>query len=246
MNPMVSLVRACTAGMTAASLRTMLVIALASLSIPAMPGTLVSTVPERPDPGAVYLIYMHGRGIDDGARGTAENNQRALRALAKRDFVVVSEQRPTGVRWKFPDDHEKYARRIAAEVGRLLDAGVSAGNIVVSGFSRGGTLTLIVSSLLDRADLRYVVIAGCPSERGQYKDAVPVLGDRYAPKLKGRFLSLRDAADEDFGSCAALFGKAAPTPDFKEVTLSSGRGHAAFAGDDIDWIQPIVDWVQAR
>lgn len=242
----VSLVRICAERRPGASFRSALVMALASLSSPAIAGTHVQTVPQKPDPGAVYLFYMHGRGVDDGARGSADNNQRAVRALAKRDFVVVSEQRPAGVRWKFPDDHEKYARRIAAEVGRLLDAGVPAANIVVSGYSRGGTLTLIVSSLLGRADLRYVVIAGCLSERGQYKDALPVFNERYAPGLKGRFLSLRDEGDEDFGSCASLLGKGSPPPEFKETTLSTGRGHAAFSGDEIDWIQPIVDWTQAR
>jgi hypothetical protein len=64
--------------------------------------------------------------------------------------------------------------------------------------------------------------------------------------LRGRFLSLRDAGDADFGSCAPLFGKATPAPAFDEVTLSTGRGHAAFAGDEIDWIQPIVDWVHGK
>jgi len=246
MRAVISLLPACAAGLTGASFRSILVVALAGLPLAAAAGTLLSTVPEKPDPGAVYLFYMHGKGIDDGARGSAENNQRAVRALAKRDFVVVSEQRPAGVRWKFPDDHEKYARRLTAEVGKLLDAGVPAANIVVSGYSRGGTLTLIASALLDRADLRYVVIAGCPSERGQYKDALPVFVDQFAPRLKGRFLSLRDDADEDFASCASLFGKASSPPQFKEVTLSTGRGHAAFAGDEIDWIQPIVDWLQGK
>lgn len=228
-----------------ASLLALLVLCV-GLPIPAASGTLLSTAPEKPDPGAVYLFYMHGRGVDDGNRGSAENNQRAVQALSKRDFVVVSEQRRSGVRWKFPDDHEAYARRVVAEVERLLEAGVPAKNILVSGYSRGGMLTLIASALLDRTDLRYVVIAGCLSETGQYKDALPVFGERYAPRLRGRFLSLRDAGDADFGSCAPLFGKATPAPAFDEVTLSTGRGHAAFAGDEIDWIQPIVDWVHGK
>lgn len=136
-----------------ASLLALLVL-FVGLPIPAASGTLLSTAPEKPDPGAVYLFYMHGRGVDDGNRGSAENNQRAVQALSKRDFVVVSEQRRSGVRWKFPDDHEAYARRVVAEVERLLEAGVPAKNILVSGYSRGGMLTLIASALLDRTDLR--------------------------------------------------------------------------------------------
>lgn len=227
-------------------MRFILIALVAGLPMFAAAGTLLTAAPDRPDLDAVYLFYMHGRGIDDGARGSAENHERAVRALAARNFVVISEHRRAGVRWKFPDDHEAYAHRIAAEVGRLLEAGVPAANIVVSGYSRGGTLALIVSALLNRADLRYVVIAGCLSEYGQYKAALPVFDERYAPRLSGRFLSLRDSGDEDFGSCAPLLGKASPSPAFEEVTLSTGRGHAAFAGVEVDWIQPIVDWAERR
>ncbi len=98
---------------------------------------------------------------------------------------------------------------------------------------------------LDRADLRCVGIAGCPSEPGEHKDALAASSARYAPGPKGRLLSLRAAADEGgVGTCASLFGKASPSPQFKEVTVSAGPGHAAFAGGEIEWLRPIVDWLR--
>jgi hypothetical protein len=71
--------RARAGGLTGVSFRSALVAALAGLSTPATAGTLLSSVPERPDPGAVYLFYMHGRGIDDGGGASPKTSGRSRR-----------------------------------------------------------------------------------------------------------------------------------------------------------------------
>ncbi len=89
-------------------------------SLPAIAGTVISTVPNQPDPSAIYLLYLHGRGIDDGLSGFKKPYRRNVQALSERGFVVISEARPKGAIKKFPQDHEKYAQKVANEVNKLL------------------------------------------------------------------------------------------------------------------------------
>ncbi len=41
-------------------------IVMMALVLPATAGTVMSTVPEKPDPGAQYVLHMHGRGGKPG------------------------------------------------------------------------------------------------------------------------------------------------------------------------------------
>lgn len=209
-------------------------------SLPAIAGTVIATVPDQPDTTAKYLFYLHGRGIDDGADTSAY--ERVVRALSDLGLIVISEARPAGVIKKFPDDHEKYAQKVADSVDKLLAAGVPAGKITVSGYSRGGVLTVIASALIGNPDVRFVVMAGCVASDGKYKRAIPTFHKRYTPKLKGLFLSLRDSEDEDFGSCADFFSKAVPRVKYKEIVLTTGKGHAAFVVPADEWMQPTANW----
>ncbi len=213
-----------------------------AFSLPAIGGTVISTVPNQPDPSAIYLLYLHGRGIDDGLSGFKKPYRRNVQALSERGFVVISEARPKGAIKKFPQDHEKYAQKVANEVNKLLEAGVPAGNIVVAGYSRGGTIALISSGLIGNSRVKFVIMAGCVAGDGKYKKAIPTILKRHAPKLKGQFLSLRDDGDQDFGSCMDFFKKASAQPEYKEIILSTGKGHRAFREPADVWLKPIVDW----
>ena len=122
-----------------------------ALALPVTACTTTSTVPETPDPAAQYVLHMHGRGVDRGRRSAIAGYRRVVKALSEKGFVVISEQRPKGMISKFPDDHEKYAGKIAHQVASLLAAGVPAANIAVTGFSRGGVLVLIASGLIANA-----------------------------------------------------------------------------------------------
>ena len=207
--------------------------------------SVVPTSPDKPDPSAKYLFYLHGRDVDQGGDRALQAYREVVKALSRRGFLVVSEARPKGSIQRLPQDLEAYARKVASDVGKLLEAGVPALNITVAGYSRGGVITLIASGLIGRTDLTFVVIAGCVSEAGAFREFVPTVSAEYAPKLKGRFLSLRDAADPDFGSCTGYFGKAAALQEQKEITLQTGKGHGAFTQPTGDWVQALVDWSSA-
>lgn len=77
------------------------------------------------------------------------------------------------------------------------------------------------------------------------KQFVPVLM-RYAEKLKGRFLSLVDESDADFGSCAPYFAKAIEKPVTAETILQTGKGHLFFNEPSDAWVRPLAQWAQSR
>jgi hypothetical protein len=213
-----------------------------AFSSPAIAGTVISTVPSQPDPSANYLLYLHGRGVDDGSWSSKRAYDKNVQALSERGFVVISEARKKGAIKKFPRDHEKYAQKIANEVNKLLEAGVPAGNVVVAGYSRGGVIAQISSGLIGNSDVKFVIMAGCIAGDGKYKKAIPTILKRHTPKLKGQFLSLRDDGDKNFGSCVDYFMKASAKPEYKEIILSTGKGHSAFREPADEWLKPIVDW----
>lgn len=203
---------------------------------------IISTVPEKPDTNAKYLFYMHGKDIDEGRWGAKKYYQKNVKALSKLGFIVITEARPKGAIKKWPSDHEKYAKKVVNDVNKLLEAGVPARNIIVSGFSRGGTLTVITSIFINNSDIGFIIMAGCVAEDGQYKKGLPFMREQYLPYLKGRFLSLRDSGDEDFGSCFDYFSRASVQLDYKEITLSTGKGHNTFGSPMDEWLEPIAEW----
>lgn len=203
--------------------------------------TIMPAPPEKPDPYAKYLFYMHGKDVDSGWSREVQMYRKLVQVLADRGFVVISEARPEGLIRKIPEDQQKYAKKIADEVAKLLAAGVPASNITVSGYSRGGAMTVIASGLINRSDVNFVLIAGCLNETGAYGAYFP-MAIAGASILKGRILSVRDAADPDFGSCAAYFEKAPSLQGQKEIVLQPGKGHLAFQHATDDWVQAVVDW----
>ena len=213
-----------------------------AFSLPAIADTAISTVPNQPDPNRIFLFYLHGRGIDDGSSSAKEAYHRNVQALSERGFVVISEARPKGAIKKFPQDHEKYAQKVANQANKLLEAGVPAKNIVVAGYSRGGKIAQIASGLIGNSGVKFVIMAGCIAGDGKYKKAISTILKRHTPKLNGQFLSLRDDGDPDFGSCVDYFKKASAQPEYKEIILSTGKGHLAFKEPADEWLKPIVDW----
>src|SRR5690606_1946455 len=81
---------------------------------------IVTDVPAATDPAGIYVIYLHGRVVED--RGPRPVDTRfgrydypaVLEALASRGAVVVSAQRRPGT------DVDEYAGIVVARVERLI------------------------------------------------------------------------------------------------------------------------------
>ena len=198
-------------------------------------GAVLSTLPKPIDPKGDYLLYLHGRILEEeGPRPTSPRfgvyeYREILDTFAGRGFTVVSEVRPKGT------DVAAYAKKVAGQVRALRAAGVPPERIAVVGFSKGGGITLAAAAeLRDQPKVHFVSLAGCAG--GRKLD------------LPQPILSLRDSVDDLSASCGESFS-ADPPPgphEHREITLHVGKGHGTFYRPDSAWVEPVVAWLQRR
>ena len=192
---------------------------------------IFADVPAEVDPGARYLIYLHGAIIEtEGVRPThprfgVYEYEEILATFAERGFVVISEARPAGT------DGMLYADRVVDQVREILVAGVPPDHVTVVGFSKGGGIAIAASSLLANDSLNFVFMGAC----GQWYESKPEIVPR------GRLLGLREASDELVGPCETLFDRAVGG-ERREVVTELGGGHGAFYRPNREWIDLVVEW----
>ena len=198
---------------------------------PAVQGT--SGLPRHIDARASYLIFLHGRIVEEhGTRPTdprfgVYDYQGILDSLTARGFTVIGEVRPTGT------EIGAYADHVVAQVRALLAAGVPARRIAVVGFSKGGSIALVAASRLHHPEVRFVSLAGC--------------GDWLFKELKvelgGPVLSLYDEADDVATSCAMVLVPGRNADRRREIVLHVGKGHGTFYRPDSAWLDPLAAWL---
>ena len=190
-------------------------------------------LPDVLDPAGRYVIYLHGRIIEDGGRrpehpvfGFYEYDE-VLAALGSSGAIVISEQRPPGT------DMDEFAGKVVEQVRKLLASGVSPRSISVIGFSKGGGIAIRASALLQNDDVNFVFLAACGS--GDFSG--------WDVTVRGRILSVIEASDEIGRSCAGLFQKAGSRDDGVEVTIETGARHGAFYEPRSEWLNPVLGWI---
>lgn len=157
--------------------------------------------------------------------------QKILDTLAGQGFIVVSEARSSDKKIK------AYARKIKIQVKTLLGKGVPPGNIMVAGFSKGGKITLVTSSLVANAKVNNVVLAGCS------RKAKPFI-EKFKLDMKGRVLSIVDKNDNTFSSCDRMIQASSGGLEHKEIILMDGRGHGVFYRPGGIWFKPMIEWMK--
>jgi hypothetical protein len=189
----------------------------------------------QPDPARYYLFYLHGRIIEDGdlrprhpAWGVYDYPA-VVDALGSRGDVVVSEQRPRDT------DIADYAAKVRAQVRELVQAGVPQSHISVVGFSKGGTIAILVSAGMPRkfSGISYVFLGACTDWVSERPDL----------SLTGRALSIYEASDETTISCRGLAEHARDLAASSEVTIDTGAEHGAFYTPRKAWLAPTLQWV---
>jgi len=205
-------------------------------------GEVMQAPPTAPDPTAYYLFHMHGSWLED--HSVNEPNRRygvykyddTLNALADKGLVVISEKRQGRVK---PRD---YVAKLSSQVNALIGAGVPASHITVSGFSKGGAMTLQAGAALQNSDVKFVVLSGCGI--GNFAKGYRQFLKRGAARMQGRFLSIYDFRDTDGGPCGEAFSKAGLSHT-KEIVLKVGSGHGVFYQPLPEWIDPLVAWAKS-
>lgn len=196
-------------------------------------GSILSDVPAEVRPDARYVIYLHGRIVEEkGAHPTDERfgtyeYQQILDTLAASGAEVIAEQRPLGT------DFRAFGAHVADQVRRLLAAGVPPERIAVVGFSKGGAIAMIASALLEDPRIPFVFLASC-GDWVQGRDDMDV---------RGRILSIYEASDELGTSCEPLFEQASEPGEHREIRIATGAGHGAFYRPRPEWLAPVLEWI---
>ena len=200
----------------------------------ALADDILTAPPEEVSQTDRYLFFMHGKIVEKKglpARSKKYGSyeyKKMLKSIAEKDFVVISEARGKDT------DIYTYSSKIVQQVNGLISKGVPPKNITVSGFSKGGRMTAIVSSLLANSEINYVILAGCrDSDISQYDI-----------HLSGRILSIYDKNDDSFGSCNMLFATGKDNVVTNEIVLTIGKGHGVFYSPRDEWIDPVVEWAK--
>jgi hypothetical protein len=179
------------------------------------------------------IVYLHGRIIEDeGVTPTHPtyglyDYPAVLAALELRGANVISDVRPSGT------SVTEYAREAVLNIETLLEDGVSPDEIVVVGFSKGGVISIFISSQFNQPDIRYVIMAAC----SDWLDAYPQL------QLTGHVLSVYEESDESAVSCRSFAERSDALESFQEIQIETGAQHGAFYLPRSEWVLPVLDWI---
>lgn len=197
--------------------------------------------PTSIDPDKHYLIYLHGRIIEDQGIPAISPDygeyeiEAILGEFSEYGFVVISEQRGKNA------DVGEHARRVREQVSALLQSGVAAENITIVGASKGAYIAILASHLLDNKDINYVILGICSPE---------VIDDLLNQQihLSGNVLSIYDSIDEYAGSCQQIFTFSADKgiSRYDEIILNLNKGHGMLYKPLDEWLLPVVDWATSN
>lgn len=188
-------------------------------------------MPATVDPAARYLFFHHNYYVETkGVEGDCKYYY-ILKAFSGKGYTVISEIRSKDV------SVIEYGKKAAADVRKLLAAGVPPEKITVAGHSKGGVITMQVAAQLENPKISYAILAGC-GIKGLEK-GYPDFG-----KLKGKFLSMYASSDKIAGSCGPALSKGREGFSAKEIVLDSPAGHQLFFKPADIWVEPVVGWLK--
>ena len=127
----------------------------------------------------------------------------------------------------------EYANKLADDVNSLIKSGVAVQNITIAGFSKGGMIAILASSILKNKEPNFVFMAACNSWAIE-DDAI---------RVAGRILSIFETTDTIGRSCKALIDKSPDVTEYKEVEINTGKKHGAFYEPIPQWVEPLKAWL---
>ena len=193
--------------------------------------------PESINPTGQHLFYLHGKIIEEQGVSAfspvygAYDYEGILESFFNHGFIVISEPRSTDT------DSLVYARKVINQVDDLLKAGVPESSITVVGASKGALIAIMVSNMLQKSDINFVLLGIC------HPDVVAELVQNNTI-LYGNVLSIYDATDTWAGTCQELFDLSETNKKirYQEIKLTIGLGHGILYQPLEDWMIPTVEW----
>ena len=191
-------------------------------------------MPKKPDISKKYLFYLHGAIIEEGDLTPTHpefgfyDMPEIRSVLADHDnLILISEHRAKET------VIAEYANKLADDVNSLIKSGVAVQNITIAGFSKGGMIAILASSILKNKEPNFVFMAACNSWAIE-DDAI---------RVAGRILSIFETTDTIGRSCKALIDKSPDVTEYKEVEINTGKKHGAFYEPIPQWVEPLKAWL---
>jgi predicted alpha/beta superfamily hydrolase len=193
-------------------------------------------LPDDIDPNEQYVFYSHGY-IVEGTNPRPEHPRwgiydfpAVVESLSVLNATIIAEHRPSNT------DPFEHAKKLTKQIQQLIESGVAPSNISLVGFSRGGFITAITSSLLANKEINYVILAACTSSLAKHEEIV----------MHGHVFSIYETSDT-VGSCSQVVERSGKqVTSFQEITISTGKEHGAFYRPLDAWVLPIKDWLKRR
>lgn len=189
--------------------------------------------PDKVERSQKYVFYSHGL-IVEGTNPTPVNARwgkyefpMIKKALADADYNLIAYHRAKNT------EPKAFAQKLENDVRLLIAQGVSASNISLIGFSRGGAITIEASNLLANEKVNFVLLAAC----GRY------VGNQPSLKMYGNVLSIYETSDE-VGSCQFLIDRSKQVAHFTEIAISTSKEHGAFYTPIPQWVDPVKKWLK--
>ena len=189
--------------------------------------------PDKIESSQKYVFYSHGL-IVEGTNPTPVNARwgkyefpMIKKALADTDYNLIAYHRAKNT------EPKAFAQKLVSDVRLLITQGVSASNISLIGFSRGGAITIETSNLLANEKVNFILLAAC----GRY------VGNQPSLKMYGNVLSIYETSDE-VGSCQFLIDRSKQVTHFTEIAISTSKEHGAFYTPIPQWVEPVKKWLK--
>jgi hypothetical protein len=201
---------------------------------PAAAGTVLAAFPTSPDPSLRYVVYLHGRIVEEQGRRAVSPEHGAyeydgiLQALARPGVAVIGEIRPKNA------DPEASAQHLVEALQRLIDAGVPGSNITVVGASKGAAIAMLASTALANGDVGWVIMSSCNESVAKSFDLA----------LHGQVLSIFESSDEVGGTCAPIFERSPALARHDEIRLTTGLRHGYLYRPLEEWVEPTIGWIR--
>jgi len=210
------------------------VVAVQFFSAASLAGTLYTSFPETIKPDEKYVFYSHGL-IVEGDNLMPKDERWGVydfiavrKALTDPGYNLISYHRPDKT------IADEYAEKLAADVKKLIKAGVKPENITLLGFSRGGEITLLASSKLRMDKINTILLAVCGDfikEHNEYQ-------------AFGHVSSIYETSDFA-GSCQFLRDRNEQVQSFRETSISTGKEHGAFYRPLPQWLKQVKEWLKS-
>lgn len=203
-------------------------------------------LPSAINPSAKYIFFLHGKIVETyGPNGRHSSfgiydYHGIVKSFENLGFKVISEVRPKGTKLN------KYAGKILRQIKTLLAYGIPPEQITVVGFSKGCTITFLVSAKLKNSGVNFVLMSGCSHNGTHVRRRHKKLISQSVQSMKGRFLSIYDESDPKCDICQRILTNTSNETIFNEIKVKNGLGHSLFYRPRRDWLEPIVEWIDQK